>query len=232
MAAYNFGMLTAGLPDLAQRQVSQQVVSNDSLQSQQNNWLQNWQGKWNAATPQYVPPVVSQAPPPNPNADGTKSWLPSGLTGSDAVWARFVDPTYNEEAPYATSRPGYYDNSARNALEAERAKKQAEYSALMQGRQQNQQTQQSAYDQANGGGFSGGIINASYGTPFGNDPTMSGMMNSGIAMPNNQPWGSPAYGGPQGGESQAGFGGGSGMMNTQPAGWGGPFSAKNPWALS
>lgn len=253
MPAYNFGMLTAGLPDLAQRQVSNPIQGEDYYQGQQNDWLKAWQPKWDAATPRYVQTsaggwsggdasALQAAINGKTNSAAGVGWtadadgsyaqsLISQAQGGDASAQNLVGMFGGSYGTY-TAPTGYTDNSARLALEAERARQNAQFAAATQGRVQNQQAQQSAYNQSNGGGFSGGIINASYGTPFGGDSTMSGMMNNGIAMPNDQPWGSPAYGGPQGGESQAGFGGGAGMMNAQPQGWGGPFTAKNPWSLS
>lgn len=250
MPAYNFGMLTAGLPDLAQRQVSSPIQGEDYYQGQQNDWLGAWQNKWNAATPQFVQTgggtwsggdpaalrqlINSSTPTTGWNLGENDYYARQMIEQAQAGDAQAIANInmFGGSAGTYTAPTGYYDDSARKALEAERDKQNAQFASATQGRVQNQQAQQTAYNQSNGGGFSGGIINASYGTPFGNDSTMAGMMNNGIAMPNDQPWGSPAYGGPAGGESQAGFGGGAGMMNSQPQGWGGPFTAKNPWSLS
>jgi len=251
MPAYNFGMLTAGLPDLAQRQVSNPIMGEDYYQGQQNDWLKAWQPKWDAATPQYVQTSaggfssdIGQIAQQLANAPDARN----GFQGSDTDWYNHAlglvqDAQQGGEQGNAylshfgvspgtyTAPTGYYDDSARKALEAERDRQNAQFAAATQGRVQNQQAQQTAYNQSNGGGFSGGIINASYGTPA-TTGTGGSTDASGVPMPNTQPWGMPAYGGPTGAQSQAGFGGSGWGEAAQPAGWGGPFTNKNPWAAS
>lgn len=249
MPAYNFGMLTAGLPDLAQRQVSNPIMGEDYYQGQQNDWLKAWQPKWDAATPRYVETSAggwsggdAGALQAAINASSAKSGWTADADGSYAqgllsqaqagdTSAQGIIGAFGGSYGTYTAPTGYYDDSARKALEAERDRQNAQFAAATQGRVQNQQAQQSAYNQSNGGGFSGGIINASYGTPA-TAATGGSTDASGVPMPNTHPWGMPAYGGPTGATSQAGFGGSDWGQGAQPAGWGGPFTNKNPWAAS
>lgn len=252
MAAYNFGQLTAGLPDLGQRQASQQVLGDDYYQGQQNDWLSGWQNRYDAAQPTWVQtggPHSSADISPLLNTPGASN----GIVGGAPAFAEYAQTMYDNAgngdsnalaylsnfglSAGASSAPtGYYDNSARNALNTEKTSQQAQYDAMMQTRQKNQQAQQSAYDQSNGGGFLGGTINSSYSTPFG----MTGGIGAptqtdGVNMPNTQPWGMAGYGGATGAASQGGFGVGlmaQGANQSQPSGWGGPFTNKNPWAAS
>lgn len=111
----------------------------------------------------------------------------------------------------------------------------------------NQTRQQQAYNQQSGGGFAGGIIDESYSNPFSNQ--ISGQRSVGglgglggmqtdpsmpnVAMPWQQPWGTPGFGQPGRGNSQ-GVGGysptGQQSTNQQGSQWGGVFGAKNPWS--
>lgn len=118
-------------------------------------------------------------------------------------------------------------------------------------RQQNQQLQQQAYSQQTGSGFTGGLLNDSYGNAFGNvlganasgfsggmmsQPTSNLGMGSGSAVAPStglNPWMPPAA--PNNGMatplSQPMQAPPQAPNNGNAAGWGGPFSAKNPWSL-
>lgn len=216
MPVYNFGMLLGGMPDPNARQ--QSSVVND-LGAQQAAYLQDWQNRWDAATP------VQRM------GGDSGSWVWDGTPDARTSFlvANGVDPeTLGAAGHYeGGSSSLYWDNSARQGLEAERAQRNKTMGAQLNAYQVAQTANQSAYDAAGGGSFLGGQINASYATPqTGLDPNsaLNGMLST-------QPWSTPGFGGPTGGQSQAGFGGPSGA-NAQPQGWGGPFTARNPWAAS
>jgi hypothetical protein len=209
MAVYNFGMLTAGMPDPAMRQAS--TVVNDPAAARQA-YLNDWQNRWNAATPTWIA-----------DAGGGSRAAPTPEQIAQNI-ANGADP-YAASAPFYApgSTDGRWDDSARRALDAEKSKGLAAFVPQLA----NQMVQQNAYTAAGGGSFLGGNINGSYATPnTGLDPnsSLNGMLNT-------QPWSLPGFGGPNGGASQAGFGGPQGN-NAQPQGWGGPFTARNPWAAS
>ena len=205
MPIYNLGMMTAGLPDPSMRQASSVVTDPNAAW---NSYLADWQSRWNAATPVWVG-----------GGGGGGGW---SQENRDVAVANGGDP----EAVYSNftgGGGGHYDDSARRALDAEKAKQAGVFAPQIA----NQMAQQNAYTQAGGGSFLGGNLNASYAAPnTGLDPSSSlnGMLNT-------QPWSMPGFGGPMGGGSQAGFGGPHGC-NAQPQGWGGPFTARNPWAAS
>ena len=125
----------------------------------------------------------------------------------------------------------YQDASA--AYPGQQAAYTAQAAALAKQQQaatQNQATQQQAYNQQTGGGFNGGILNSSYSQPFGN--VIQGMPapNNGFAAGMMGGGGSAAP--PGTGLTPFGAGGSStGQQAASPQGWGGPFSAKNPWSL-
>lgn len=252
MAAYNLGMLTAGLPDVTQRHASQQVQGNDYYQEQHNNWLSDWQKKWDAAPPVFISNTTGAGGAdisPLLNLPGAAN----GLAGGMSELASYATQTYQAAregdpqaiaylnyqglaVPSAMQSGGHFDNSVRLGLEKQKASQQATFASDEATRLKNQQSMQSAYDQSNGSGFNGGIINGSYGTPFGGAvaaPAQVDGVNT-PNMPQNQPWGQAGYGGPTGGTSQGGFGGGWGQnaQGAQPQGWGGPFTNKNPWGAS
>ena len=215
MNVYNLGMLTAGLPNPSLRQASTQLMDPTS---QRSNYMAGWQGQWDAATPKEV--TTYEAPS-------------AGTPISDATRAFFVangaDPS-SIPAVWGATGGGYstnMDNSARQALEAERDKWLGQQASGWNAYNQAQAMNQTAYNNAGGGSYLGGQINASYATPqTGLDPnsSLNGMLNT-------QPWSMPSFGGPNGGQSQAGFGGPQ-APSSQPQGWGGPFTARNPWAAS
>ena len=211
MPVYNFGMLTAGLPNPAMRQASSNVTDAGLARS---SYLTDWQQRWDAATPTIIPGWSGYSSGP---------WSQASV---DSVLANGGDPEMVSVARNGVSWGGQadqIDNSAREALEAEKAKTLADLNSQFA----NQQMQQNAYSAAGGGSFLGGNINAAYATPqTGLDPmgSLNGMLNA-------QPWSMPGFGGPNGGQSQAGFGGPS-ALQTQPQGWGGPFTARNPWSAS
>ncbi len=109
----------------------------------------------------------------------------------------------------------------------------------------NQTRQQQAYNQQAGGGFAGGIIDASYSDPFSSQ--ISGQSTGGlgglggmptdpslpsVAMPWAQPWGTPGFGQPGQGNSVGAYSptGSQPQGGTQGSQWGGVFGAKNPWS--
>jgi len=214
---YNFGMLTAGAPDFSRRQASTPVMGSAVAPSQSG--APAWQQAYDA--------LVGQTP--NLNSVSMNDAFSGPV---DAGW--MADPlsdayTGPNSAQFAQIRAQRAVYMAGNPQGQSQGAIDPNYAA-------NQKVQQSAYDQSNGGGFNGGIINASYGTPFG----MSGGIGSptqvdGVNMPETQPWGMAGYGGPTGAVSQGGFGTGlmaQGANQAQPSGWGGPFTNKNPWAAS
>lgn len=106
----------------------------------------------------------------------------------------------------------------------------------------------SAYNQQLGGGFVGGLVDASYNDPFssqisGNAGGLGGLGGMpqdpsmpGVAMPWAQPWGTPGFGQPgQGNSEGVGSYGPAGQQSGQQQqgnnGWGGPFGSRNPWSL-
>lgn len=87
----------------------------------------------------------------------------------------------------------------------------------------SQLQQQQAYNAANGGTYLGGLINASYATPqTGLQPgsQIAGQVAAatGPSAVSGAYTPSTNYAAP--------------TTQTQPSGWGGPFTGKNPWALS
>jgi hypothetical protein len=109
----------------------------------------------------------------------------------------------------------------------------------------NQTRQQQAYNQQAGGGFAGGIIDASYPDPFSNQisgQSFGGLGGLGgipsdpslpnVSMPWAQPWGTPGFGQPGQGNSVGAYSptGNQQQNGQQGSQWGGVFGAKNPWS--
>lgn len=260
MATYNFGMLTAGMPDPTMRQASTGIQDAGYYQGLYDNFLKGWQTRYDAAAPRWVDttPAVDysgvfgqldkaadtlQAADParfganyDPNANNAWNMQKvqeafGGNTGYQQDINAHLQALGMGPASFAMPSPsGYYDDSARQALNAEKAKQDATLGAQAASVAANQTAQQQAYNTSGGGTFLGGNINASYAAPnTGLDP------NSAInGMLTQQPWSMPGFGGPAGGASQSGFGTNTGNAwgGSQPSGWGGPFTAKNPWAAS
>lgn len=164
---YNFGMLSAGVPDFSQREATTAVM--DPTQ-QRAAYLANWQTQY------------------------------AGLQGTGSALRK-----------------------QQSALNQQKAAELAKFAPQQAAYILNQTQQQEAYNDANGGTYLGGLINANYATP-----------QTGL-----QP-------GSQIGNQVAGYLSGANTSNqflqqapmapqgaaTQPSGWGGPFTGKNPWALS
>ncbi len=179
-----------------------------------------------------------------------------------AEYAKDVGPTLQyggagdaASSAFIASNPtlqttGYSPNSIYASLDAEEraaADVFANHKADFEAFNANETRQQQAYNQQSGGGFAGGIIDESYSDPFssqisgqrsvgglgglGGMPTDPSMPN--VAMPWQQPWGTPGFGQPGQGNSQ-GVGGynptGQQQGNQQGSQWGGVFGAKNPWS--
>lgn len=148
------------------------------------------------------------------------------------------DGAYQQQQAAANAQAQAISQQQQAAAQAA-AKAQAEAAAKAQAeeaaRQNNQATQQQAYNQQTGGGFSGGILNSSYAQPFGN--TITGTANTGGF--NGGMMGAPSTAaastglnptGPAAGMLGTGFGAATGQQPGASA-WGGPFSNKNPWSL-
>lgn len=234
---WNFGM---GRPNFGVTRQPSQVVN--SAESAQENFMRDWQARRDAlantgqggVNREYLPDFSwygdggVQAGPWAPTVNGVAQfqdgWRSQDFNG--AVYGHDSGGVYLE-TPTEISAPDF------SALNAERARKEAEFAAM----RGNQTRQQQAYGQQLGGGFSGGIVNDSYSNPFagqitgqasGGDPSMPG-----VTMPLAQPWGTPGFGG-SGGGSIGGYspsGMGQQQGNNQGGGWGGPFSNRNPWSL-
>lgn len=121
-----------------------------------------------------------------------------------------------------------------SGINAQAAAAAAKAAKAEQARQQNQQLQQQAYNQQTGGGFTGGILNDSYAKPFSNvlgaNGFSSGMMGQGTT---NLGMGAGTTAAPSTGLTPFGAPAASTGQQTGTAqGWGGPFSAKNPWSLT
>lgn len=121
------------------------------------------------------------------------------------------------------------------------AKQKADFEAFSA----NQTRQQQAYNQQSGGGFAGGIIDASYSDPFSNQisgQSFGGLGGLGgipsdpslpnVSMPWAQPWGTPGFGQPGQGNSVGAYSptGNQQQNGQQGSQWGGVFGAKNPWS--
>lgn len=260
MATYNFGMLTAGMPDPTMRQASTGIQDAGYYQGLYDDFLKGWQTRYDAAAPRWVDttpaidyssvfnavdPVADRMQAADPGRFGANydpgannAWNMQQVQGAFGGNTEFQNNINNHLAaaglgPVSFAAPspsGYYDDSARQALNAEKAKQDATLGAQASSLAANQQAQQQAYNTSGGGTFLGGNINASYATPqTGLDPnsSLNGMLTQ-------QPWSMPGFGGPTGGASQSGFGTNTGNAwgGSQPSGWGGPFTAKNPWAAS
>ena len=216
MGIYNLGMLLGGLPDPNARQ--QSTILND-LTAQNAAYMQDWQRRYDAAVPVWR------------TSNSSGDWVPDGTPTAQQsfLMANGADPEAAGAAGHYTGGGSrtYYDTSGRDALNRELAQRNKTMGAELSAYQTAQQANQNAYNQAGGGSFLGGQINGSYAAPqTGLDPSspINGMLNL-------QPWSMPGFGGPTGGASQASFG--SPATNTaQPQGWGGPFTARNPWAAS
>ena len=228
MPLYNFGSLAAGLPDPSRRMASSVVMDPVSAQAA---YLADWQRRSDAAQPVWVEGGGGGGGGDNSFAAShwnSAGWSPAAATqaiangASPEAVASYGNPWANASDDSGPS--GYFDDSARRALDAEKAKQLAGFGAQIW----NQQAQQNAYTTSGGGSYLGGNINGSYATPqTGLDPNgpIAGMMN----QPGTTGLG---FGGPGGSTSQAGFGFTQGMMGQQPQGWGGPFTNRNPWAAS
>lgn len=217
MATYNLGMLTAGMPDPTLRQVSSGIQDLGYLAGQNDAWQADWQKRYDAAKP-----VARYS---DGNVFGTLAGMGYNPGQAEIPYEAIVQAQQNTPSSF-----GGWDDSARQALNDEKAKQDATFAMQTAGMLANQQAQQQAYNQSGGGTFLGGNINASYATPnTGLDPnsSLNGMLTQ-------QPWSMPGFGGPTGGASQSGFGTNTGNAwgGSQPSGWGGPFTAKNPWAAS
>ena len=172
--------------------------------------------------------------------------MPTQLAGgfSDADKAYIgSNPDLASIAGYDPDQVARQNAAAVAALYAEKKKKDAEFDAF----KTNETRQQQAFDQQTGGGFTGGLIDASYSDPFSSQisgaSTVGGLGGLGgmpvdpsmpnVAMPWAQPWGTPGFGQPGQGSSQ-----GVGSYNPQSggpqqqSGWGGPFGTRNPWSYA
>lgn len=217
MALYNFGMLSAGLPDPSQRMASTVAASPND---QRNAWMADWQSRYDAAAP-----IVREG-------QTSSEWNWTGTPDAQTAFllANGADPSVVATA-YGnykdTSTSPYVDDSARRALTAEKNAYENQYGAAASAYAQNQTVQQNAYNAAGGGSYLGGTINGSYSapqTPLDPNSSLYGLMNqAGVGL---------GFGGPNGSASQAGFGFTAGMMGQQPSGWGGPFTNRNPWSAS
>lgn len=139
-----------------------------------------------------------------------------------------MGPGYGTPGAYAgqMAQYGQQANAIQNSTAEQAAKLKAEQDAF----QNNQAVQQQAYGQQTGGGFNGGILNSSYSQPFGN--TITGTQNPAGGFSGGLMSGAGQTAAPSTGLTPFGAGGAStGQQPAPAAGWGGPFSAKNPWSL-
>lgn len=224
-------------------------------QGQRSSWMSDWNTRLTAAQqPVYSTPqltlanslIGTDASFSNPDGTSTRRALNSqdivdfmnvernGFnSGGRDAWAAAVGnmPSGTLNQYRNTSTAQFQTGTAGDpaALQAEREKYESGFSstlAQMNAQRDQSAIQQQAYNQQNGGGFAGGILNESYAQPFGSTITGASGFGTGLmggagttAAPSTglTPFGAPAA--PQG----------QGMGTTQ--GWGGPFSNKNPWSL-
>lgn len=230
MALMNLGMGGFAAP----RADSQVVGSSYDAINNYGGWLSDWQKRYaDASRPVYSSDYDMAV------LNAGRSLDPmTGVIQADAAFGRngaAGDPAA-QSALQGVLNPSEFaniNNASRssyqigtqgdvNGLMAEQAK--------MEAMRQQIATQQQAYDQQNGGGFAGGILNDSYSQPFSNTVTgapsaqqgfgtglMGGAGTTAAPSTGLTPFGAPAA--PQGQQ----------MANA--GGWGGPFSNKNPWSL-
>lgn len=133
---------------------------------------------------------------------------------------------YGSQGSYQPQQAEYQQQQAQIAQQqaAAVAKAKAEADAAAS----NQATQQQAYNQQTGGGFSGGILNGSYSQPFSN--TITGTANTGgfAGAPSTA---APSTGLAPTGPAANGTGAAPAGAPASSNAWGGPFSNKNPWSL-
>lgn len=242
---YNLGMLTSGMPDPALRQASEAIKDDAWYQGQQNDWLSDWQKRYDTTPVEWVQtdPGTRDATLSAAQAAYNAS---AAKTGGSPVDSQYVGSQVN--AAYGgdqSSRDiltalgisadwrqpaGFYDDTARKTLEAQKAQQQSQWDLAAQERTANQKAQQDAYTSMLGGGFTGGVIGSGFTT--GATGATQAANPTGVSMPWNQPWTALGYGGPTGGTAIGGYGSPANGQATQPTGWGGPFANKNPWASS
>lgn len=263
VAAWNLGLAPAFQPA---RRESTAIRTEGDYDAQNNAWLGDWQSRWDAATPV----TTYHGPTREEYLANAMSSAAQSFSGSDFQYGQYLSDAFNAGGDTSLlsgvdmnyQQPFTVDDSARRALDAEKARQTSQWDLDRQTRQQNQQAQQQSYNQMSGGGFAGGIIDEGYSSPWSTgsssiaDPTQA---SPGASF--GQPWATPGYGGPTGGGSVGGYSaggfnpgglGGLGGMTTGPTppqqggpsqgfgaptppqqgGFGGPFSNSNPWSPS
>lgn len=146
--------------------------------------------------------------------------------GPDAAGTAYFGPQIESGS---LDRSGL-ENSIRQSPEyAQLQASQAATRASQAAAQANTSTQQQAYNQQTGGGYTGGILDAAkYAQPFGNTITggagLMGAPTTAAASTGLNPTG-PASPNP----FATGFG--SAGLQSSPSAWGGAFSYQNPWSV-
>lgn len=197
-SSYPVRSMFGGAPD------SKVVLGEGDYQSKADQWMSDWQGRWNAATPKPIGPskwdmiqqgtqdaggyfLTGDQGAKDPFTDGWQSdgnpWLNMYATG--AFNKDGTDPSYlvkalgqdrfNQIANFEQAT----DVSERRALDAEKARQQAQFDREKNLRQENQTRQQQAYDtNLMGNNAIGGVMPGNYTDP--NYGQVTGQPSSGI----------------------------------------------------